>query len=249
MGKGKIVILVVLAFFLAANVHAATLQEAENTFNDYDKDITNLQKSIDMFDQIIKESKDQSTVYQACVDQSRAYLTMGDQAKLTKTDALKDYEAGQAAAGRAIKADPKGAMGYFWYAANIGRVGQYKGVLNSLFMLPDFKKYLGKAYAINKTDPNILEAYGEMYYELPWIVGGSDEKALDFLNKSLASDPNFTLSMAIMGKVYIKDDKDDKARGILEKVINFKTPTFRADWAMFDKPLAQRLLDSMKDKK
>lgn len=245
----KTLLVLSIALLFTVNARAVTLSDAENVFNNYDKDITDLQKSLDLFDQVITGTTDQNIISQAYCDIARTYLTMGDQAKLTHTDALKDYEAGQAAADKAIKADPKSAMGYFWYAANIGRVGQYKGVLNSLFMLPDFKKYLGKAYAIDKNNYNILEAYGEMYYELPWIVGGSDTKALDYLNASLKNEPNFTLAMAIIGKVYIKEDKYDEAREILEKVIHYKTPSFRADWALFDKPLAQRLLDSIKDKK
>lgn len=249
MYKLKTMMVIALTLLFTVNARALSLSDAENVFNDYDKDITNLQKSMGMFEQVIKESKDPKIISQAYCDEARTYLTMGDQSKPAHTDALKSYEAGQVAAGEAIKADPANAMSYFWYAANIGRVGQYKGVLNSLFMLPDFKKYLGKAYAIDKTDENVLEAYGEMYYELPWIVGGSDKKALDFLNNSLKSDPNFTLSMAIMGKVYIKENEYGKAREILEKVISYKTPSFRADWAMFDNPLAQKLLDSIKDKK
>ncbi len=249
MLKGKTIAATIVMLLFAVRAFALTIGDAEKVFNDYDKDISNIQKSITMFKQIIKDSKDQGTRYQAYIDESKAYLTMGDQAVPTHTDALKDYEAGEAAARKASEVNPKGAMGYFWRAANIGRVSQYKGVLNSLFMLPDFKKYLGKAYAIDKTDKNVLEAYGEMYYELPWIVGGSDKKAIEFLNDSLKSDPNFTLPMAIMGKVYIKEDQYGKARDILNKVLTYKTPTFRADWAMFDKPLAQKLLDSIKGKK
>ncbi len=245
----KTIVVLSIALLFTVQAHAVTLPDAESVFNNYDKDITNLQKSLGMFQQVITGTTDSDIQYQAYCDISRTYLTMGDQYKLTKTDAVKDYEAGETAAGQAIKAEPTKAMGYFWYAANIGRIGQYKGVLNSLFMLPDFKKYLGKAYAIDKTDPNVNEAYGEMYYELPWIIGGSDTKALDFLNTSLKGDPNFTLPMVIMGKVYIRQNKYADARGILEKVINFTTPSFRADWAMFDKPLAEKLLDSIKDKK
>ncbi len=245
----KTIVVLSIALLFTVQAHAVTLPDAESVFNNYDKDITNLQKSLGMFQQVITGTTDPDLLYQVYCDISRTYLTMGDHWQLTKTDAVKDYEAGEAAAGKAIQAEPKKAMGYFWYAANIGRIGQYKGVLNSLFMLPDFKKYLGKAYAIDKTDPNVNEAYGEMYYELPWIVGGSDTKSLDFLNTSLKGDPNFTLPMVIMGKVYIRQDKYADARGILEKVINYTTPSFRADWAMFDKPLAEKLLDSIKDKK
>ena len=249
MRKPTMIMMVIMTFVFAVKSYAFTLKEAEDVFYDYDKGLSYLQKSIDMFDQIVKESKDTNVLYEAYWMQSRVYLTLGDQAEPTHTDALKDYEAGKAAGEQAIKINPKGAMGYFWYAANLGRMGQVKGILNSLFMLPTFRKNLDEAYRLAPNEPEVLEAYGEMYNQLPWIAGGSASKAIDYFKRSLKSDPNFTLSMAEMGSAYINDGKYEQAREILEKVMNFETPTYRGDWVWYDKPLAKRLLDSIKDKK
>ena len=240
------------AFFItvlfSVSAHAVTIDEANKVFNDYDKDITNIQKSITMYEQIISESKDNTIIFQAYIGESRAYETSGDQAKLTHTSPQNDYEQGMIAAQRAIKIDPNNAMGYYWYAGNIGRETEYKSLLDAVMVLPVFRKYMDKAYSLDKANADILEGFGEMYYELPWIVSGSNTKAIDFLTRSLKLDPNLTLSMVILGKVYIREDNYDQARQILMKVMNFKTPTYRADWVMYDKPLAQKLLDSIKDK-
>jgi tetratricopeptide (TPR) repeat protein len=251
MLKIKLAVLSIFALIVITPVssYAVTFGDAESVLNDYDNDISNLQKSIILFEQVIRESKDRDTIYNAYVGEARAYETMGDQPKLTNTSPLDDYEQGKAAAQLAIQINPTGAMGYYWYAGNSGREGEYRGVLNSLIGLPEFQKYLKKAYELDRTNADILEAYGETYYELPWIAGGSDKKALDFISRSLKSDPNLTLSMTIMGKIYIREGKYEQARKILMKAINYKTPTYRCDWAMFDKPLAQKLLDSIKDKK
>ena len=239
--------MVICLMVAVRNVSASTLGDAETVFNDYDKDISNLKRSIDMFDRIISERKDTDTIYEACWMRSRAYATMGDYPELTGTDALSDYEVGKRSAEEAIKINPDGEKGYFWYAVNLGKAGQLKGVLNALFMLPEFQKNLDKAYTLDPADPWVLIAYGALYYNLPWIVGGSNFKALHYLKKALAVAPNFTVAMVVMGKVYIQEDKYDMARQILEKVIQCKNPAARADWFMYDLPTARKLLHSISE--
>jgi tetratricopeptide (TPR) repeat protein len=153
-----------------------------------------------------------------------------------------------AMAKRAIQIDPRGAMGYYWYAANLGRKSEVQGVINSLISLPEFKRNLHKAYELDPANADILEAYGEMYYELQWIVSDSNGKTLDFINRALRLDPRLTLAMVIKGKVYIREGNYQQARTVLNEVIGFKNPVYRADWAMYDRPLAQKLLNSIKDK-
>ncbi len=236
------------ALLFPVRAHAGTLAEAQAVFDNYDKDITNIQKAIGMFDQVISESKDKETLYQAYIGEARAYETMGDQAKLTQTSSLNDYEQGMAVSRHAIQINPTGAMGYYWYAANLGRKSEVQGVLNSLISLPEFKENLHKAYELDKTNADILEAYGEMYYELQWVVSDSNGKAMDFLNRALRSNPRLTLAMVMKAKVYIREGKYPQAKKLLNDVINYKKPAYRADWAMYDKPLAQKLLNSIADK-
>ncbi|MFW6252687.1 MAG: hypothetical protein ACOC4F_02040 [bacterium] len=76
-------------------------------------------------------------------------------------------EDGEALAAEAIEADPSLAEGHFWMAANMGRRGQVRGVLNSLFMAGDVRDY---AQAAISRDEDLAEAYhllGILYRELP----------------------------------------------------------------------------------
>ncbi len=227
---------------LTLNLYAQTLHDAKRVFGDYDRDIANLRRSIDMFNRIIRKSRNQDVLYGAYWMKSRAYSTMGDHPALTGTDALKDYEAGKTAGAEAIKINRNGEKGYFWYAVNLGKVGRLKGVLHALFMLPEFERCMDRAYALQPNDPWVLVAYGALYYELPWIVGGSDSKALGYLKRALDVAPDFTVSMVLMGRVYIKEGAYDKARSVLGRVVQCKDPASRADWAMSDSPAAQELL-------
>jgi tetratricopeptide (TPR) repeat protein len=239
----------VLLLVFSLNVHAATIEQANQIFYNYDIDISNIQKSIDMYNQIIKENSSPAILYEAYYRIAMAYLTMGDFANLDHTDALKDYEAGKNAAQKAIELNPNGSDGYFWYAGNMGRIAERENFLKALLILSEFTKYLNKAYELNPKSLFVLESYAEMYYRLPWAFGGSDSKSIEYAQKALKIDPHYTMPLTTLAKVYISEGKYDMARKVLEEVLNFKNPSYRAGWVMYDKPLAQKLLNSIKNEK
>ena len=240
-----IAILLFAAVFPVQRAYAVTLQDAQNVFNNYQENIGNLKKSIEMFERVLHDKKDSQIAYQAYWMESRAYATMGDHTALTGTNALDDYEAGKQCAARAIQVNPNGEKGYFWYAVNLGKAGHIQGVLHALYMLPEFFKYMDKAYQLDPHDPWVLVAYGALYYHLPWFVGGSNAKALDYFQKALEADPNFTVAMVFIGRIYMREKKYRKARQVLEEVVHYATPASKADWFMADVPAAHRLLNSM----
>ncbi len=240
---------IVFLLMFVFNVHAATIEQANQVFYNYDIDISNIQKSIDIYNKIIKENNSPAILYEAYFRIAMAYLTLGDFANLDHTDAMKDYEAGKLAAKKAIELNPNGSDGYFWYAGNMGRMAERENFLKALLILSEFTKYLNKAYELNPKSLFVLESYAEMYYRLPWAFGGSDSRSIEYAKKALKIDPHYTMPLTTMAKVYISEDKYEMARKVLEEVINFKNPSYRAGWAMYDKPLAQKLLNSIKNKK
>jgi len=236
-------------FSINAKAGIATIEQADQVFLNYDKDISNIQKAIDLYNQVIKENTNAKILSIAYAKISMAYLTMGDFSSLNHTDPLKDYEAGKIAAQKAISLDPENSDAYFWYAGNLGRMAQLKNFMAALFILPEFKKYLAKAYELNPDSLFVLEAYAEFYYQLPRPFGGSYAKSIEFAKKALKIDPHYTMPYTTLAKVYISEDKYDIAKQLLEKVIHFKDPSYRAGWIMYDKPLAQKLYNSIENKK
>jgi tetratricopeptide (TPR) repeat protein len=257
--KGKVFALLIVLLVLSLNTNAATpniatsdtaaLDQAVRVFYNYDEDISNIRKAIDMYNRVIRTSDSPDVLYNAYYGIAMAYLTMGDFAKLNHTDALEDYEAGKIAARRAIELNQNGSEGYFWYAGNIGRIAQRKNIIEALLLLPEFLGYLNKAYELNPESLFVLEAYAELYYQLPWAFGGSDGKSIEYIDKALKIDPGYTMPLTTLAKVYIKEGKYDEARDVLKEVLNFKDPSYRAGWVMYDKPFARKLLDFIKDKK
>ncbi len=240
-------VLLLIVLVPARNAAAVTLQDAKNVFNGYQENIGNLKTSIELFDQVIRDTPAPGIVYQAYWMESRAYATMGDHPVRTRTNPLDDYEAGKRCAARAIQVNPDGEKGYFWYAVNLGKAGHLQGVLHALFMLPEFFKYMDRAYQLDPHDPWVLVAYGALYYHLPWFVGGNNDKALGYFRQALAADPNFTVAMVFIGRIYIREDRHKEARQVLEKVVHYTTPASKADWSMSDVPAAQKLLESIRE--
>lgn len=226
-----------------------TLEQANQTFSNYDINIQNLKKAITLYKQIIESSHSNALKAKAYANMSMAYLTMGDFSQLSHTNALKDYEEGKKAAQKAIELNTYESDGYFWYAGNLGRIAQRKNFMAALFILPEFTKYLKKAYELNPNSLFVLEAYAEFYFQLPKAFGGSNTKSIEYAERALKIDSHYTMPYTTLAKVYISEEKYDIARKLLEKVIDFKDPSYRAGWVMYDRPLAKKLYQSIKDKK
>ncbi len=100
--------------------------------------------------------------------------------EIDDSEAADLFAEGEEMAQVAIDNDPNLAEGWFWKAANKGRRGQARGVLNSLFMASDVRDLAFEAIALDEdlTEPYFL--LGVMYRELPGgiISFGDDQKAV-----------------------------------------------------------------------
>ncbi len=162
-----------------------------------------------------------------------------------EADRIKSYEAARDAAQKLIDVAPGIWDGYIWYAAALGRMGQIQGVMKSLFLLEPLKKHLFQAEKICPGNPFVLDAIGDMYRQLPWIAGGSMSKAREYLEKAVQADPNFTLGRLDLAITLLEDGQKDKARVLLNEVVDTQTPSWRAHWLIWERPKAEALLSNM----
>jgi hypothetical protein len=105
---------------------------------------------------------------------SRETLEIGDiaeKAHKPQDSVLAVFTAGEGYADKAIEADPKNDLGYYWKSANIGRWGQVKGILNALFKAQPMKDLLVTELSLNADRSDAYYVLGELYRELPgWPV-------------------------------------------------------------------------------
>jgi tetratricopeptide (TPR) repeat protein len=205
---------------------------------------SNLSKSHDILQQIIENDSEN---LRALYEFSKVCYLLGDRAA-TKEEKLEYYELGKTYGKKAIKVDGGSEWAHFWYMVNVGRIGQTKGVLNSLVLVPEVKKEIQKVLKINPEHTGALDAEAMLYYELPGLLGGNLNKSVESLSKGIALDSNYTLLYVDMGRAYIKKKEYDKARWFLKKAVEIEKPTYEADHVLDDKPEALQLLEEIEGK-
>ena len=131
------------------------------------------------------------------------------------------------------------ADAHCWWAVARGRVGQTRGVMNSLFMVPGLKRELARALELDPENRTAYDALGVMYYELPGIAGGDLNKSEDYLKKGIDIAPNYTLLRLDLAKVYMREKRWDDAREQLEAVLNETEGDPPADYFEDDRPEAR----------
>jgi hypothetical protein len=179
---------------------------------------------------------------------ARETLELGDIAEKDKkpqADILALFTEGEGYADKAIAADPKNDLGYYWKSSNIGRWGQIKGILNSLFKAGPMKDLLVKELSLNaeRTDPYYV--LGQLYRELPgWPAsfGNVDaavslgRKAVDLRQAQLAAGTekefvyNFATELAktLWKRNWSSDRRKAEQAGKAAKIASAQTPLDRA---------------------
>ena len=169
----------------------------------------------------------------------------GDVRAKSQEEKLDAYEQGRQAAKRAAEAAPKNARAHFWYATNAGRWGQTKGVLRSLFLLPEVKRGMETALELDPRFPPAYSLAGTVYYEVPGLFGGDLEKSEALFRKGLEVDPHFTGLRVGLARTLIKRGRTADAKRELQAVLDEKAPSNVADWTLKDSSEARTLLDSL----
>ena len=179
---------------------------------------------------------------------SRIHVQKGDDAK-TKGDKLAYFGRAKAIAEALIALNDRSDEGHCWWGVAQGRIGQTRGVLNSLFMVSGLKKAFGRTLELNPSQPTALDALGVLYYELPGFAGGDLAKSEQYYKRGIESAPNYCLVRLDLAKVYVKQKRWTAARAQLDSLLATADAKYPGDAELDDKPEARQLLERIKDKK
>jgi len=222
----------------------ALIDQAAQLYETRHLDPANLDKGYDILKELVAND---SLNPRALSEFSHVHYILGDRAQ-TKKDKLDYYQKGADWGRRAIKADERHAEAHLWFMVNIGRVGQTKGVLNSLGLVPDIKREINRALELDPRLTPALDAKAMLYYELPGLFGGDLNKSLTALNQAIAIDSNYTILYVDMARVLIKKKDFEKARWYLNRGLAVTDPTYPSDFTLDDKPDAERMLKEIENK-
>jgi tetratricopeptide (TPR) repeat protein len=101
---------------------------------------------------------------------------------------LAAYRRGVDLARQAIEVDEANADAHFALFANEGRLMVHQGIVPNPMSLMRATRELNRTLELDPNHADALAAKGGMYRQLPWMLGGSKEKAREYLLRSVEND-------------------------------------------------------------
>ena len=173
---------------------------------------------------------------------------IGDLPTSTREEKLAAYDRGRQVAKRAIEKDGKSVGGHFWFAVNTARWGQTNGIVRSLFLLPTVQREIQTVLDLDPSFTPVYNLAGNVYYEVPGLLGGDLDRAEQLFRKGLEQDPKDTAIRLGLAKTLIKKKRVAEARREIEAILDERAPRNPADWTLKHSKAARALLDSIKAK-
>jgi tetratricopeptide (TPR) repeat protein len=109
-----------------------------------------------------------------------------ERAGAPEEELIAGYEKGEELALQALELDPDNHHAIYWKASNVGRWGQTKGVLNSLFKAGPMREDLEKAVSIAPHHADSYYVLGALYYSVPGFLSfGNVEYSVSYARKAV----------------------------------------------------------------
>ncbi len=153
--------------------------------------------------------------------------------KLSKGFALMS----QSYAKKAYSLNKNNAQNYYLLAVSEGLVALYSSVREKVKSVGRIEANAKKCLKMNPKHPYANHLLGKMYFEMSQLSSvernlaeslmgklpsGTLEKALVYMKKNYAINPNFMVNLSDMALVYHKMHKDDMAKHYIQKALNVK---------------------------
>ena len=157
---------------------------------------------------------------------------------------MKIFQKGIDATKRAITLDEKSVESHYWLGVCYGKFGNAKGIMNSLGLVPHIKKEMNRVIELDKTYAHggAYVVLGRVYYKLPGLAGGSNEKSLELLNKAVEVDKSHLLAHLFLAETLVALDRNSMAIKELKFVIDAPNQKDREPENADEKKQAKELL-------
>ena len=155
------------------------------------------------------------------------------------------YERGIKAATRGVELEPNRAEGHFWMAADMGAMAESFGLRDGIRYRGPIKTELE---AVLRIDPSYQQgsadrALGRWYFRVPRLFGGSKDKAIEHLKRSLTYAPQSTATHYFLAESYLDRDEPEDARREAQLVLD---APLDPEWTPEDREFKQKATDLLK---
>ena len=140
------------------------------------------------------------------------------------SEKIEFFEKARKTLEESIKIDPKIPDAHYWLGVTLGRIGQTRGILRSLFLLEPLHRQMRETLSLDPDYEPAIHVLGEIYRELPRFVGGSITKAIAEFKKARQMAPNDLVNLLSLGQAYQDAKENAKALEVLNQALLVKDP-------------------------
>jgi tetratricopeptide (TPR) repeat protein len=172
--------------------------------------------------------------YQAAVDQradnvealyklAKAKVYLAETLEGDEAEKLYEEAAGHARAALAL--DPNDPNTHMEVARAVGRLAQFKGILQSLNLASEVKSELEKALELEPNFAPALHALALWHLNVPWLAGGRTAQVRPLFDQSIAAEPEEIVHYTDYGDALIQLGDPEAAKVQLEKALSLTAVT------------------------
>jgi tetratricopeptide (TPR) repeat protein len=154
---------------------------------------------------------------------SRQEKWVGDLTK-TSDDKLAHYEKAEALAKEAVKANEQCVECHFWLGVAYGKIGQTRGVLQSLFLVSPIEREMQIVLSLNPQHSGAHHVLGVVYRLIPGFIGGSLDKSIAELSLAVQLNRASTVHYVELARSYAAAGMKDKEVEVLDELDHVTSP-------------------------
>jgi tetratricopeptide (TPR) repeat protein len=205
-------------------------------------DMKETQRAIDLFSSAAANT---TQAYEASWKLARGYWWLGNHSPSQARLAI--FEKGKKAAEDAIRLNPNAIDGHYWLGVCLGRYGEERGVLKSLFLVDPIAKEMETVLAMDPKNGDAQFVLSIVYRKAPgWPLSRGDmKKSLELARLAVANRPDWVLPHVALARTLLAFKNTEEAKKELQIALSMPGPADQQPETVDDKQEAQSVLDSI----
>jgi Flp pilus assembly protein TadD len=153
----------------------------------------------------------------------RSLLRLGER-RAGKAEKLAVFTRAEDVLRRAVSLAPRDAAAHYWLGLAMGRRGETRGMLRSLFLIGPLRREMQTVLELDPKNAGAHHVLGEMWFEIPAFAGGDKRKAVKELTLATQLEPNDSSLFTDLAEACLAVGERDQAKAALEHVLAIKKP-------------------------
>jgi len=208
-----------LASAQAPAISTATLAEADRLYF-HRHQAQNLEYSISFLETQLKTAPDQPVLLWRL---GRSLLRFGER-QTTKSDQLAAYTRAEGLLSKAVELAPRDPQAHYWLGIAMGRRGQVRGILRSLFLVGPLRREMRVVLELDPKSGAAHHVLGQMLMDIPAVAGGSKKEGVKELELAAQLEPDYSPHFTALAGAYIAVGEKAKAKAALARIAAIKEP-------------------------